>query len=103
MVRTAGHASGAARTCTCPGLTPARAVSDPTLRAILDLLAESDRSAGAVARDFDLCQSTVSEHLAVLRRVRLAAYKERAGRSYSLAADPLREVVDWALRLAPLP
>jgi DNA-binding transcriptional ArsR family regulator len=74
-----------------------RAVADPTRRAIIDLLARGDRSAGSLAQAFDLCQSTVSEHLAVLRRVGLVGFEESGGRRiYRLHAEPLREIVAWA-------
>lgn len=78
-----------------------RAVADPTRRGIIELLATGDRTAGAIARQFDLCHSTVSEHLAVLRRAALVTYEERSGRrTYTLTATPLREVATWANQLA---
>ncbi len=74
-----------------------RAVADPDRRAIIGMLAVDDHSAGALARAFDLCQSTVSEHLAVLRRAGLVSVQERGGRRiYRLQAESLREIVDWA-------
>lgn len=79
-----------------------RAVADPTRRALIDLLAESDRTAGALAGEFESCQSTISEHLAVLRRAELVTYTELGGRRvYRLTAEPLSEVLDWTQKYAP--
>jgi ArsR family transcriptional regulator len=61
------------------------------------MLADGEQSAGALARTFDLCQSTVSEHLAVLRKASLVSVEEHGGRRiYRLQAESLREIVDWA-------
>jgi DNA-binding transcriptional ArsR family regulator len=74
-----------------------RAIADPTRRRIIDLLAEQPRTAGEIAASFQSCQSTVSEHLGILRRAELVTYTERAGRrTYELTPDPLREVANWA-------
>lgn len=73
-----------------------RAVADPTRRAIIDVLARGEQSAGVIASTFDLCQSTVSEHLAVLRRAGLVSFQEQSGRRiYRLDAGPLREIGEW--------
>jgi DNA-binding transcriptional ArsR family regulator len=74
-----------------------RAVADPTRRGIIDLLAAGPRSAGEIAASFDSCQSTVSEHLAVLRRAAIVTYTEQSGRRiYELTPDPLGEIAAWA-------
>ena len=77
-----------------------RAVADPTRRAILELLAGGERTAGAIATAFEQCQSTVSEHLAILRRAGLVGYDERSGRRiYRATTQPLEEVARWAAEL----
>ena len=74
-----------------------RAIADPTRRAIIDMLATGPRSAGEIAAAFGTCQSTVSEHLAVLRRAAVITYAQEGGRRiYSLTPSPLREVAEWA-------
>ena len=76
-----------------------RAIADPTRRQIVDLLAERPRTAGEIAASFDSCQSTVSEHLAILRRAGLATYSEHAGRrTYALTPGPLRDAAAWTAR-----
>jgi len=78
-----------------------RAIADPTRRRIIELLAEKPRTAGEIATSFTTCQSTVSEHLGILRRAGLVGYTEQAGRrTYTLDAEPLAEVVTWSARFA---
>jgi DNA-binding transcriptional ArsR family regulator len=76
-----------------------RAIADPTRRHIIDLLAERPRTAGELAGAFDSCQSTVSEHLGILRRAGLVTYAEHLGRrTYELTPAPLREAAEWSAR-----
>ncbi|GLY63882.1 ArsR/SmtB family transcription factor [Amycolatopsis taiwanensis] len=76
-----------------------RAVADPTRRGIIDLLAESPRTAGELAASFNSCQSTVSEHLRILREARLVSYTEDRGRrTYRLTPAPLRQLATWSQR-----
>lgn len=76
-----------------------RAIADPTRRRIIELLAERPRTAGEIANAFESCQSTVSEHLAVLRRAELVSYTDEKGRrTYELVPEPLREAAHWAAR-----
>jgi DNA-binding transcriptional ArsR family regulator len=73
-----------------------RAVADPTRRALLDMLAEAERSVSELVARFSLSQPAISQHLAVLVNAGLAqARKQGRQRLYSLNAQPLREVVDW--------
>jgi DNA-binding transcriptional ArsR family regulator len=73
-----------------------RAISDPTRRAILDLLREGERSVGEIHHAFDVTMSAISQHLRVLLDAGLVVQR-RAGREriYRLEAAPLREVADW--------
>ena len=76
-----------------------RAISDPTRRRIVELLAEHPRTAGEIAGAFETCHSTVSEHLGILRRAKLVTYVEEGGRRiYSLTPEPLSEVTRWSQR-----
>ena len=73
-----------------------RAVSDPARRAILDLLAESERAAGDLLGHFSFSQPALSKHLRVLREAGLVV-AEAVGRQriYSLRAEGLRSVAEW--------
>ena len=72
------------------------ALSDPTRRAIVGLLAERELSVGEVVEKFDLTQSAISRHLDVLEHANLVE-RRRVGqrRVCSLTAEPLRELSDW--------
>jgi DNA-binding transcriptional ArsR family regulator len=72
------------------------AISDPTRREILDLLAQGERSVGEIAERFSVSLPAVSQHLAVLRESRLV-HRRSVGRQrlYRVRAAPLREVSRW--------
>ena len=73
-----------------------RAISDPTRRAILDQLAERDRSVGELCESFDMTQPAVSQHLRVLRDAGLVTPRQEGRRRfYRLEPEPLRAVHDW--------
>src|SRR5262249_38370925 len=73
------------------------AVAEPTRRAVLDLLAHRERSAGELVAAFpDLTQPAVSRHLRILRESQLVAVRpEGARRVYSLRPAALAEVDRW--------
>jgi len=48
-----------------------KALADPTRRRILQLLRETDMSAGEIAAQFDFAKPTLSRHFAVLREADL--------------------------------
>ncbi|MFI6483790.1 ArsR/SmtB family transcription factor [Nonomuraea sp. NPDC050663] len=86
------------------GEDPFRAIADPTRRRIIELLAEQPRTPGELAKSFTTCQSTVSEHLGILRRAGLVSYTEQAGRrTYTLTPSPLAEVAAWSASYARPP
>ena len=76
-----------------------RAISDPTRRKIIDLLAKSRQSVKQLTANFDISQPAVSQHLRELRASKLVR-SERLGveQIYSLTADPLAEVYRWVSR-----
>ena len=82
-----------------PSLDVFRAISDPTRRALLDLLRISDRSVNELTEPFQMTQPAISQHLRVLRHAGLVRPRQ-VGRQrvYRLNAKPLREVRDWAAR-----
>jgi DNA-binding transcriptional ArsR family regulator len=73
------------------------ALSDPTRRAILDLLrARGKQPAGTIADDFSVSRPAVSKHLRILRNAKLVR-EDRQGRHrfYRLQPEPLRKVDTW--------
>lgn len=72
------------------------AISDPTRRELLDLLAEREYAVNDLVSRFEVSQPAVSHHLRILREAGLVK-KRQAGRRrlYRLEARRLREVYDW--------
>ena len=74
------------------------AVADPTRRAMLERLAPKDaeRTAGELGEGLGLGQSTLSQHLRVLREAGLVEVRKEAQRRvYGLRPEPLAEVDEW--------
>ena len=73
-----------------------KALSDPTRRAILDLLRGGARTAGEIGSQFDMTGATVSHHLSVLREAGLIS-DERRGKYiyYELNLSVLDEIAGW--------
>ena len=72
------------------------ALADPTRRAIVARLSESDATVGELAEPFGLSLATVSRHIAALERAGLV-YKVRRGqeRHCSLSAARMYEAEEW--------
>jgi DNA-binding transcriptional ArsR family regulator len=74
-------------------------LAEPNRRAILILLASSERSVGEIERRLRMPQPTVSKHLRVLRDGGFVESRVEAQRRvYRIRTEPLREVDAW---LAP--
>ena len=72
------------------------ALADPTRRRLLELLAAGERSAGALAAEFDISRPGVSRHLRVLREAGLVRSRGSGQhRLYSVDLAPLAEVDAW--------
>ena len=72
------------------------ALANPVRRQILDSLREGPRAVNDLASQFDLGRPAISEHLQVLRRVKLVREEPRGQqRYYHLEALPLAEVDQW--------
>lgn len=73
-----------------------QAISDPTRRAILLLLASHSMTAGAIAAHFDTARTTVSKHLQILTECELLAHRQ-SGREihYHINAKKMKEVADF--------
>ena len=77
------------------------ALADPTRRAILARLAESDTTVGDLAAPFDMSLPAVSKHLSVLETAGLIE-RSRDGRlrRCQLRAAPMKDAADWISRYA---
>ena len=78
-------------------------LGDPVRRRILELLADGERTAGAVGAvvqaEFGISQPGVSAHLRVLRDAGFASVRpDGARRLYAVSPEPLREVDAWLER-----
>ncbi|MFC4303386.1 autorepressor SdpR family transcription factor [Cohnella boryungensis] len=75
-----------------------KALSDPTRRKILQLLKESDLSAGDIAEHFNISKPSISHHLNILKQAHLVQ-DERRGQSiiYSLNLTVMQEAMSWLL------
>jgi DNA-binding transcriptional ArsR family regulator len=72
------------------------ALADPTRRAIVELLAEGELSAGDLASSFSTSRPAVSRHLRVLREQGLVRSREEGRRRvYALDPEPLAELDEW--------
>jgi DNA-binding transcriptional ArsR family regulator len=75
------------------------ALADPTRRAILTRLAESEATVAELAEPFAVSQPAISRHLKVLENAGLISRTRRAtARLSHLQAEPLRDVTTWLAR-----
>ena len=74
-------------------------IAEPNRRAILAMLASSERSVGEIERKLRMPQTSVSKHLRVLREAGFVeARVEAQRRMYRIRPQPLKEIDTW---LAP--
>ncbi len=75
------------------------ALANPTRRAILDRLADSDAPVGELAEPFEVSRPAISKHLRVLERAGLVR-RTRDGRvsRCELDAEPMRKASEWVER-----
>lgn len=72
------------------------ALSDPTRRAVLDLLRVGSLPAGQIAQAFPVSRPAISKHLRILRHAHLVNEVRRSRhRLYSLNPAPLKTVDVW--------
>lgn len=73
-----------------------QAISDPTRRAILMLVASQAMTAGAIAANFDTARPTVSKHLQILTECELLKQKQ-TGREihYLINAKKMKEIAEF--------
>lgn len=77
-------------------ITIFQAIADPTRRALLYALREGEKPVSALLEPFDITQSAISQHLAVLKDVGLVTQR-RVGRQryYKLCTTPLEALAAW--------
>lgn len=75
------------------------ALADPTRRALLQRLMDSDASVAQLAEPFQMSQPAISKHLKVLESAGLISRSRVATARYShLEAEPLREATQYMER-----
>jgi DNA-binding transcriptional ArsR family regulator len=74
-----------------------KAVADPTRRALLDMLGESERSVTELLQAFNCSQPAISQHLRLLHEAGLVDVRQ-VGRQrlYRLRAERLETIYSWA-------
>ena len=73
-----------------------KALSDPVRRQILIMLKDGKKSAGGIAREFDMTQATISYHLSQLKKAGLileSKYKNYV--FYEINVTVFEEVMLW--------
>ena len=76
------------------------ALSDPTRREIVEMLAGKELPAGAIASRFDMSAPAVSQHLKVLKDAKLVTVRADAQRRlYSLNKEGFEEMDEWLNRI----
>jgi DNA-binding transcriptional ArsR family regulator len=71
-------------------------IAEPNRRAILALLASSERSVGDIERRLKMPQTSVSKHLRVLREAGFVEARVNAQRRmYRIRPEPLMQVDAW--------
>ena len=73
-----------------------KALADPTRRRILELLAQTELTAGEIAAQFDMTKPSVSHHLAILKSAGLVQ-DERRGQNivYNVNMTVFQELMKW--------
>jgi len=74
-----------------------QAISDPTRRQIIELIAQKPMNLNAIAEQFDISRPAISNHVKLLVECGMVTITERGReRLCSARLDSLREVADWA-------
>lgn len=77
-----------------------KALNDPTRRKILELLRESDLTAGDIADQFDMSKPSISHHLDQLKQADLVlSVKKGQFVYYSLHTTVLDDLMGWIVGL----
>ncbi|WP_079508571.1 ArsR/SmtB family transcription factor [Mesobacillus jeotgali] len=72
------------------------AVSDPTRRKILKMLADKEMPIASITEEFPITRTAVNKHLFVLSEAGLVTSRKIGRESrYALQPEPLRELQEW--------
>ncbi len=75
------------------------ALADPTRRAIIEMLAMGEASAGELAEPFGISKPAISKHLKVLENANLIVRKKEAQwHLFELKSDSLKAASDWIVQ-----
>ena len=78
-----------------------KALNDPTRREILEMLKESDLTAGEIAEKFDMSKPSISHHLDLLRQADMVvSIKEGQYVTYSINTTVMDEMLQWAIQFS---
>jgi DNA-binding transcriptional ArsR family regulator len=76
------------------------ALADPTRQRIVEMLAERELSAGAIADSFEMSAPAISQHLKVLKDAQLVRVRADAQRRiYALDPAGFDELEQWMTRI----
>ena len=76
------------------------ALADPTRQRIVEMLADRELSAGAIAERFDMSPPAISQHLKVLKDANLVRVRADAQRRiYALDPEGFDELEQWMTRI----
>ena len=80
-----------------------KAIAHPARRAMLSILALSDRSVKELTSEFAMSQPAVSQHLKELKEAHLVS-SDRVGleQRYRLTPKPLRYIIQWSAQYRTL-
>lgn len=82
--------------------TTFKALNDDTRRSIMELLKQGEKSAGDIAREFNISKPSISHHLDLLKQANLIkATKKGQYIYYSLQTRSLEEVFRWFVQFKP--
>jgi DNA-binding transcriptional ArsR family regulator len=73
-----------------------RAISDPTRRSIMALLADKEQSLNEIAANYDMTRPAVTKHLNILKEGGLISVRAQGReRLHRLQPEALKTVADW--------
>jgi len=74
-----------------------QAISDPTRRQIIELIAQQPMNLNAIAEQFDVSRPAISNHVKILAECGMLTITDRGRERFCAAKlDSLQEVADWA-------
>jgi DNA-binding transcriptional ArsR family regulator len=72
------------------------ALADPTRLRIFELIAQGEKTAGEIVREFSFKPPTISQHLQVLKQAKLVSVRaEGQKRIYAVDETGLKEIETW--------